>query len=72
MVETHGLSHVSLAVRDPQRSLEFYSQAFGVREYFRDHDQIQVKGPGPFTCWHSNAPPRRRAPPAASPTSGFA
>jgi len=48
MVETHGLSHVSLAVRDPQRSLEFYSQAFGVREYFRDHDQIQVKGPGPF------------------------
>jgi len=48
MVETHGLTHISLAVRDPQRSLEFYSQAFGVREYFRDEDQIQVQGPGPF------------------------
>ena len=48
MVETHGLAHISLAVRDPQRSLEFYSQVFGAREYFRDESQIQVQGPGPF------------------------
>jgi len=48
MVETHGLTHISLAVRDPQRSLEFYAQVFGVREYFRDDEQIQVQGPGPF------------------------
>ena len=48
MLETHGLAHISLAVRDPQKSLEFYAQAFGVREYFRDEDQIQAKGPGPF------------------------
>jgi catechol 2,3-dioxygenase-like lactoylglutathione lyase family enzyme len=48
MVETHGLSHISLAVRDPQRSLEFYAQVFGVREYYRDASQIQVLGPGPF------------------------
>ncbi len=48
MVETQGLTHISLAVRDPQRSLDFYSQAFGVREYFRDEQQIQVQGPGPF------------------------
>ncbi len=48
MVETHGLSHISLAVCDPQRSLDFYVQAFGVREYFRDEGQIQVQGPGPF------------------------
>ena len=48
MLETHGLTHISLAVRDPQRSLEFYAAAFGVREYFRDERQIQVKGPGPF------------------------
>lgn len=48
MVETHGLTHISLAVVDPQRSLEFYASVFGVREYYRDEDQIQVQGPGPF------------------------
>jgi catechol 2,3-dioxygenase-like lactoylglutathione lyase family enzyme len=48
MVATFGLAHISLAVRDPQRSLDFYTQVFGVREYFRDAMQIQVQGPGPF------------------------
>lgn len=48
MVETHGLTHISLAVRDPNKSVAFYSQVFGVREYYRDADQIQVLGPGPF------------------------
>ena len=48
MVETHGLTHISLAVRDPQRSLAFYASVFGVHEYYRDADQIQVQGPGPF------------------------
>lgn len=47
MVDTFGLSHISLAVRDPQRSLDFYAQVFGVREYFRDAGQIQAQGPGP-------------------------
>jgi catechol 2,3-dioxygenase-like lactoylglutathione lyase family enzyme len=47
MVDSFGLAHISLAVRDPQRSLDFYAQVFGVREYFRDAGQIQVKGPGP-------------------------
>jgi catechol 2,3-dioxygenase-like lactoylglutathione lyase family enzyme len=46
-VPTLGLSHVSLAVRDPALSLAFYARAFGVREYFRDDGQIQVLGPGP-------------------------
>src|SRR4051812_31285058 len=48
MVATHGLTHVGLAVADPQRSLDFYAAVFGVREYFRDAEQIQVQGPGPF------------------------
>ena len=48
MIETHGLTHISLAVDNPQRSLEFYAQVFGVREYYRDDNQIQVQGPGPF------------------------
>jgi catechol 2,3-dioxygenase-like lactoylglutathione lyase family enzyme len=47
MVETHGLTHISLAVRDLERTLAFYTQVFCVREYFRDAKQIQVQGPGP-------------------------
>jgi catechol 2,3-dioxygenase-like lactoylglutathione lyase family enzyme len=47
MIRTHGLTHVALAVADPDRSLRFYSALFGVREYFRDAKTIQVLGPGP-------------------------
>ena len=46
MIATHGLTHVSLAVRDPDRSLAFYASVFGVEEYYRDDSSIQVKGPG--------------------------
>jgi catechol 2,3-dioxygenase-like lactoylglutathione lyase family enzyme len=45
-LRTHGLSHLSLAVRDPERSLKFYKTVFGVKEYYRDADSIQVLGPG--------------------------
>lgn len=48
MVNTYGLSHIALAVADPERSLAFYRAVFGVREYFRDHTSIQVVGPGRF------------------------
>jgi catechol 2,3-dioxygenase-like lactoylglutathione lyase family enzyme len=47
MIKTHGLTHLSLAVADPDRSLRFYQQVFGVREYYRDETSIQVQGPGP-------------------------
>jgi catechol 2,3-dioxygenase-like lactoylglutathione lyase family enzyme len=46
-VRTHGLTHIALAVKDPQRSLEFYRRVFGVEEYYRDTTTIQVRGPGP-------------------------
>jgi catechol 2,3-dioxygenase-like lactoylglutathione lyase family enzyme len=46
MIATHGLTHVSLAVRDPERSLAFYASVFGVEEYYRDDSSIQAKGPG--------------------------
>jgi len=42
MIETHGLNHISLSVRDPERSLAFYQRLFGVREYHRDEASIQV------------------------------
>jgi catechol 2,3-dioxygenase-like lactoylglutathione lyase family enzyme len=47
MIKTHGLTHISLRVRDLERSLRFYSQVFGVREYYRDDESVQVLGPGP-------------------------
>lgn len=47
MVRTYGLTHLSLSVLDPERSLRFYEQVFGVREYFRDSRSIMVQGPGP-------------------------
>lgn len=46
MIRTHGLTHISLAVRDPDRSLRFYETLFGVKEYYRDKNSIQVLGPG--------------------------
>jgi catechol 2,3-dioxygenase-like lactoylglutathione lyase family enzyme len=46
-VATRGLTHIALAVRSPVRSLRFYRAVFGVREYYRDADSIQVLGPGP-------------------------
>jgi len=48
VVKTHGLTHIALKVADPERALRFHRAAFGVEEYFRDADSIQVKGPGPF------------------------
>jgi catechol 2,3-dioxygenase-like lactoylglutathione lyase family enzyme len=46
-IKTFGLTHINLAVADPERSLRFYAAVFGVEEYFRDADSIQVQGPGP-------------------------
>jgi catechol 2,3-dioxygenase-like lactoylglutathione lyase family enzyme len=47
MIKTHGLTHLNLEVADPDRTLRFYEQVFGVKEYYRDDDSIQVLGPGP-------------------------
>ena len=47
MIRTHGLTHIALAVTDLERSLNFYRAVFGVREYFRDANTVQVLGPGP-------------------------
>lgn len=45
MVKTFGLTHISLSVRDPQRSFEFYQKVFGVKEMYRDDTSIQVQTP---------------------------
>ena len=48
MLKTHGLTHINLEVSDLDTSLEFYQRMFGVEEYFRDENSVQVKGPGPY------------------------
>jgi catechol 2,3-dioxygenase-like lactoylglutathione lyase family enzyme len=45
-VKTHGLTHVALAVRDPQRSAAFYHAILGVRLVYESADVVQVQTPG--------------------------
>ena len=45
-VKTHGLTHVALAVRDPQRSLRFYQAVLGVVPVFDRDDLVQAQTPG--------------------------
>lgn len=46
MVPTHGLTHIALAVSDPERSLRFYQQVLGVVETYREPGFVQVQTPG--------------------------
>lgn len=46
MIRTYGLTHVALAVRDLERSLEFYQRVFGVVEVYRSNGFLQVQTPG--------------------------
>ncbi len=46
MVKTHGLTHVALAVHDPERSFRFYERVFGMVAVYRDDDFIQAQTPG--------------------------
>jgi catechol 2,3-dioxygenase-like lactoylglutathione lyase family enzyme len=43
MIKTHGLSHIALAVADPERSLQFYRSVFGVREYYPSHEPTAMR-----------------------------
>jgi catechol 2,3-dioxygenase-like lactoylglutathione lyase family enzyme len=46
MVKTYGLTHIALAVKDPQRSLNFYEAVLGVVCVWRSDDFIQAQTPG--------------------------
>ena len=45
-VKTRGLTHLALAVRDPQRSLQFYRAVLGVVPVYQQDDFVQVQTPG--------------------------
>ena len=46
MVQTYGLTHINLAVRDLGRALRFYEQVFGLREYGRGDGLVFTQAPG--------------------------
>ena len=43
MIQTHGLTHINLAVRDMGRALRFYEQVFGLREYGRGDGLVHTQ-----------------------------
>lgn len=45
-VKTLGLTHLNLAVKDPETSAEFYRRVFGARVLYQDGDSIEVQTPG--------------------------
>jgi catechol 2,3-dioxygenase-like lactoylglutathione lyase family enzyme len=46
MIRTYGLTHIVLAVRDAERSAQFYQQVFGATEVWRGDGRIDVQTPG--------------------------
>jgi catechol 2,3-dioxygenase-like lactoylglutathione lyase family enzyme len=46
VIRTSGLSHISLAVRDAERSRAFYARVFGAVEVYREPGRIDVQTPG--------------------------
>jgi catechol 2,3-dioxygenase-like lactoylglutathione lyase family enzyme len=46
VVKTYGLTHIALAVKDPERSLQFYSRVFGAVAVYKQPDFIQAQTPG--------------------------
>jgi len=46
VVKTYGLTHLALAVKDPERSLTFYQKVLGVVPIYRQPDFIQAQTPG--------------------------
>ena len=45
-VDTYGLTHVALAVKDPRASAEFYKSVLAAIPVYEDADAIQVQTPG--------------------------
>jgi catechol 2,3-dioxygenase-like lactoylglutathione lyase family enzyme len=46
VVKTYGLTHIALTVRDPRRSLDFYSKVVGAVAVYEQPDFVQAQTPG--------------------------
>jgi catechol 2,3-dioxygenase-like lactoylglutathione lyase family enzyme len=46
MIRTYGLTHVALAVKDPERTFRFYESVLGAIAVYRDANFIQAQTPG--------------------------
>jgi catechol 2,3-dioxygenase-like lactoylglutathione lyase family enzyme len=46
MIKTYGLTHIALAVRDPQRSLRFYAAVLGAVPVWESEGFVQAQTPG--------------------------
>ena len=46
MVRTFGLTHIALAVRDVDRSAQFYHRVLGAVEVYRQAGFVQIQTPG--------------------------
>ena len=66
-VKTRGLTHLALAVRDPQRSRQFYQAVLGVVPVYEQDDFVQVQTPGSWDVIVFERKPR-----AAGKTGGIA
>jgi catechol 2,3-dioxygenase-like lactoylglutathione lyase family enzyme len=47
-LKTRGLTHVALAVRDPERSMQFYTAVLGMQPVYTSADFVQLQTPGTF------------------------
>jgi hypothetical protein len=71
-VRTYGLTHVALAVRDPERSIRICQAILGVVMVYREADPLfRRRLRAAATSWFSSATPGMPASPAASGTSAF-
>jgi catechol 2,3-dioxygenase-like lactoylglutathione lyase family enzyme len=58
MIDTDGLTHIHLVVRDLERSLRFYREVFGMSEQFRDGPaKVVLTTPGAGDAITLNADP---------------
>jgi catechol 2,3-dioxygenase-like lactoylglutathione lyase family enzyme len=46
MVKTYGLTHIALAVKDPERSMTFYNKVFGAVAVYKQDTFVQAQTPG--------------------------